>query len=93
MLEPDDTTSLDRLEADGFLHRSGDRLRTTRRFQAAMMRAAASLVARGDRSGDLALPVSMALVEHYGKDLDAAQIAALVAAMLPIEARELSWQP
>lgn len=77
------------LEADGLLRREGDRLRTTRRWQGAMARAAFRLVGAGIDGDDLRVPVASALVEIYGVDEPEEHIAELVEAMLPIEEREL----
>jgi hypothetical protein len=77
------------LEADGLLRREGDRLRTTRRWQSAMARAAFRLVGAGIDGDDLRVPVAAALVEIYGIDEAEEHIAELVEAMLPIEEREL----
>jgi hypothetical protein len=77
------------LEAEGLLRREGDRLRTTRRWQSAMARAAFRLVGAGIDGDDLRVPVASALVEIYGIDEPEQRIAELVEAMLPIEEREL----
>lgn len=82
--------ALARLEADGFLERASGRPRTTRRWQAAMMRAAAKLYGTQADEADLRLPVAMALLECYGADLSDREIADLTEAMLPIELIELS---
>lgn len=84
-----DVTPLEMLEADGLLRREGDRLRTTRRWQSAMARAAFRLVGAGIDGDDLRVPVASALVEIYGIDEPEEHIAELVEAMLPIEEREL----
>jgi hypothetical protein len=88
MLAPDDD-ALAALEADGLLRREGERLRTTRRWQSAMARAAFRLVGSGIDGDDLRVPVASALVEIYGIDEEEERIAELVEAMLPIEEREL----
>jgi hypothetical protein len=77
------------LEKDGLLRREGDRLRTTRRWQSAMARAAFRLVGSGMDGDDLRVPVASALIEIYGVDAPEEHIATLVEAMLPIEEREL----
>jgi hypothetical protein len=77
------------LEAEGLLRREGDRLRTTRRWQSAMARAAPRLVGAGIDGDDLRVPVASALVELYGIDAPEEHIAELVEAILPIEEREL----
>ena len=76
------------LEAKGLLRRDGVRWRTTRRWQAAMMRAAASLVAAPQAPEDLRVPVASALVDLF-QDLPARDIATLVMVLAPIEAAEL----
>lgn len=77
------------LEADGLLRREGDRLRTTRRWQSAMARAAFRLVGSGVDGDDLRVPVASALVELYGNERTEEELADLVEAILPIEQREL----
>jgi len=81
--------ALARLEADGVLRRDGDRYRTTRRFQAAMARAAFHLVRTTDEEGDLRFPIAHALVELYGPELSDAEMVQLVEELLPIERGEL----
>lgn len=94
MLAPDlEPTALASLEADGLVRREGDRLRTTRRWQSAMARAAFRLVGAGIDGDDLRVPVASALVEIYGVDQPEERIAELVEAMLPIEERELHPAP
>ena len=77
------------LEADGLLRREGDRLRTTRRWQTAMARAAFRLVGSGVDGDDLRVPVAAALVELYGDERTEDELADLVEAIVPIERREL----
>lgn len=77
------------LEADGLLRREGDRLRTTRRWQSAMARAAFRLVGAGIDGDDLRVPVAAALVEIYGMDEPEDLLAERVEVILPIEEREL----
>ncbi len=85
---PDEEAWLRRLELDGLLRRDADRLRTTRRWQAAMARAALRLY---DTPGeDLRAPIACALIELYGDSLDDDSIVECVQVMLPIEAAELS---
>jgi hypothetical protein len=80
---------LARLEADGLLRAEGDRYRTTRRWQAAMARAALRLLRAGEPSGDLRVPVVSALVELYGDEYADGELARLAEVMTPIEATEL----
>lgn len=92
--EPSDAAGgLPRLEADGLLRLEEGRYRTTRRFQAAMARAALCLYHAGEGSADLRLPIAHALVELYGDALGDADVAELVEAMLPIERAELAPIP
>jgi hypothetical protein len=74
-----------RLEADGFATRESDDLRTTRKWQGAMARAALRLYEAGDPGHDLRVPIAAALLELYGTGLADEEIASLVEAMLPIE--------
>ena len=83
---------LARLELDGLVRRDGDRVRTTRRWQGAMARAAFALEAEG-APFDLRLPVVRALVELYGDELTDDDVVRLAEAILPIEAAELSPAP
>lgn len=76
----------------------GASLRTTRRFQAAMARAAAELARDDGERFDLRIPVAFALLDLL-KANDAEGdvppsdelLASLVEVVLPIEARELTW--
>jgi hypothetical protein len=78
------------LERDGLLRREGASLRTTRRWQAAMSRAAFRLLrAESDDGADLRVPITVALLELYGDELTDRELARVVEAILPIEAREL----
>lgn len=84
-----------RLEADGLAtrdQRKGDQLRTTRRWQGAMARAALRLYEAGDPGHDLRVPIAAALLELYGADLEDEALAGLVEAMLPIEVKALGLQ-
>lgn len=82
--------ALMRLLGDGVVRREGQRLRTGRRFQRAMTRAAVALFGKGDPGDDLRVPIAFALLEIYGEDCDDDELAHLVEVMLPIEAAELS---
>ncbi len=79
----------ERLAADGLLRREGDRYRTTRKWQAAMARAALRLYGVNDRRSDLRVPITVALMDIYGATLPDAELADAVEAMLRIEAAEL----
>ena len=74
-----------RLDADGLVIRESQDLRTTRRWQAAMARAALRLYEAGDPGHDLRVPIAAALLDIYGSDLEDEELARLVEAMLPIE--------
>ena len=86
---PSDSEALAKLEADGLLRRDGAEYRSTRRWQSAMARAAFHLFGAGDTGNDLRTPIAYALVELYGSDISNEEIAKLVIAMAPVEAREL----
>lgn len=91
MPPPTDADVVAHLEGAGLLWRDGDDLRTTRRWQGAMARAAWRLLGAGDRgdAGDLRVPVAHALMELLGRELPDEELARCVEAMLPIEAAEL----
>ncbi|MDB4928617.1 MAG: hypothetical protein JWM10_1101 [Myxococcaceae bacterium] len=78
-----------RLEADELLRRDGSGHRTTRRWQAAMARAAFRLMRAGAADDDLRLPVACAIVEFY-QDLPNDELARLLEVLTPIEAAELT---
>jgi hypothetical protein len=78
-----------RLERAGLLRREGEGYRTTARWQGAMARAAARLLAEGDEGKDLRVPVAHALVELFGADCPDDDLVRLVEVMTPIEAGEL----
>ncbi len=77
-----------RLEADGLLRREGARLRTDRRWQGAMARAAFHLRAVTGDGVDLRAPIVHALLELYPEASDD-ELVELVRVMLPIERDEL----
>lgn len=87
---PSNARALAKLEADGLLRRDGTEYRSTRRWQSAMARAAFHLFGAGDSGDDLRTPIAYALVELYGRDISNEEIAQLVMAMAPVEARELN---
>ena len=75
---------------DGLLELRGGVLRTTRRWQAAMARAAYRLLHdHGDEHYDLRIAMSSALFELCGAGTSDERIAAYVEALLPIEQSEL----
>jgi hypothetical protein len=79
-----------RLEVDGIVRFEPDgRPRTTRKWQAAMARAAFHLYGAGDEGADLRVPIAHAVVELYGESRTDEDLAEIVEAMLPIEAAEL----
>ncbi len=79
---------LAQLEADGLLVRVGDGHRTTKRWQAAMSRAARRLASSDDDDDDLRVPITHALLEFYG-EASIEELVAIVQALAPIEAAEL----
>jgi hypothetical protein len=79
-----------RLLADGLLLSAESGLRSTRRWQAAMARAALRLIRAGLDGDDLRVPIATALIELYGDELDDRAIADAVEIMLPIEMAELA---
>jgi len=80
---------LERLELDGFVERTVDGVQTTKRWQAAMSRAALQMYQYGETLTDLRVPIAAALIERY-EGLDAATLADAVALMLKIESAELA---
>ena len=65
---------------------------TTKRWQAALMRATQHLLAEGEDGDDLRIPIVRALLELYGDSMSDADLARLVSAMLPIVARDFRPQ-
>jgi hypothetical protein len=84
---------LQRVEQDGLAVREGGVLRTTRKWQRAMARAALHLYEGGDPGADLRVPIASALLELYGDRVEDEELAALVETMLPIELRALGLDP
>jgi len=82
-------SAVNRLQADGLAARDGDLLRTTRKWQSAMARAALRLYETGDPGHDLRVPIASALLEIYGPNVVDEELASLVEAMLPVEAHAL----
>ena len=80
---------LGRFAADDLLRREGDTYRTTRRWQAAMARAAVRLYEQGGDGSDLRVPIALALVDIYGADTPDDTLAGWVEAILPIETAEV----
>ncbi len=73
---------LERLLADDYVNAGGQ---PTRRWHAAMARAATELLSRGEDLEDLRVPVAWALMEHYGSASDE-ELVELVAVMTPLTA-------
>jgi hypothetical protein len=85
----EDAAVVAELVRDGLIERRGDRLRTTRRWQSAMARAAFKLLSEGNRGDDLRLPMIVALVEVYGEECSPERLVDCVETLLPIELFEL----
>ena len=83
-----EVAALERLVAEDLVSFEHGRPRTTRRWQRAMVRAAARLY-EGALPYDLRYPIALALVELLG-NLDEPELTDLLEAMLPIEQAELS---
>ena len=81
--------ALKRLTRDGLLYWTGGVHRTTRRWQAAMARAALRLQREGSDDGsDLRIPLALALLEFYVDEPEEVLVD-MVEVLLPIEAAEL----
>ncbi len=78
-----------RLLDEGVVSRDGGRLRTTRKWQGAMSRAAFHLLTAGDAFDDLRVPVAHAVMEIFGDACPEEDLILLIEAMTPIEAAEL----
>jgi hypothetical protein len=76
------------LEAEGLVARDGEGVRPTRRWQAAMARAARRL-ALERAPWDLRLPIAVALLELH-HELSDEELARRVEALLPLEAAGLA---
>ncbi|MBV8759994.1 MAG: hypothetical protein JO257_22070 [Deltaproteobacteria bacterium] len=83
-----DTETLARLVHDGVLRVEDGEPHTTRRWQAAMARAALILRDAKAPADDLRLPIALALVQLYGEQADEFLVADFVAELLPIELAE-----
>ncbi len=83
-----DSDPIAQLEADGLLLRVGDGHRTTKRWQAAMSRAARRLAVSGDDDDDLRVPITHALLEFY-REASIEELVSIVQVLAPIEAAEL----
>lgn len=80
--DPDFEQAVRRLAQDGLLELSGAQVRTSRRWQGAMARAAAALVMAGEKNEDIRVPIVHSLLEFYGQDMSAPDLLPLVEAML-----------
>lgn len=78
--------ALDALARSGLVALSDSGWHTTRRWQAAMMRAASKLVGSAPGDEDLRVPVAMALVELLGEDIADEDLAVYIGAVLQLEA-------
>jgi len=83
-----DAEILGRLVHDGLVRVDDGEPHTTRRWQAAMARAALILRDAKAPEDDLRLPIAVALVNLYGDTVDEHEVIDLVGAMLPIELAE-----
>jgi hypothetical protein len=81
--------SLDRLAAADLIRFEGERTRTTKRWQAAMARAAFGLQRAGAPFKDLRLPVIATLVDRFPEATDD-EIADLAETMIAVEEQELA---
>ena len=86
---PDHDQLIEQLITDGLLRQEAATLRTTRRWQGAMARAALRLLRSGEDGGDLRVPIASALLEIYGDELDEDVLVHAIAVILPVELREL----
>jgi len=78
------------LEAEHLLERRRDGWKSTPRWQAAMRRAAAELLALNEQSNDLRVPIAFALVSLFGDELDDEDLRSLVHAVLNSGCEQLS---
>jgi hypothetical protein len=81
-----------RLVGEGLLRAEGDALRSTPRWQAAVMRAAQRLLRQGEKGEDVRVPIAAALLELFPHASDA-ELAAMTLRMAEIEAREAGAVP
>jgi hypothetical protein len=77
---------LERLIADGFVRRQDDRWVPAARWHAAVARAAASLLTRGEDLEDLRVPVAWALSETYADSTNDDELVEMVSVMTPLTA-------
>ncbi|MGC3997066.1 MAG: hypothetical protein QM767_05895 [Anaeromyxobacter sp.] len=84
MREAERAAALARLETDGLVTRRDGRLRTTRRWQGALARAALELQQAGAPWRDLRLPLAAALLILHPERSDA-ETADEIEVLLPLE--------
>ena len=84
-----DGSALERLIADGFVRRESNRCVPADRWHAAMARAAAALLSRGEELEDLRVPVAWALSENYGESSSDDELVEMIAVMTPLTAVSL----
>ena len=75
---------LARLEQDGLVRRRAGAVRTTRRWQGAMARAALRLVDAKEVREDIRIPMAMALLELY-EGVDDDELIGMIEVLLPLE--------
>jgi hypothetical protein len=75
---------LARLEQDGLVRRHDGVVRTTRRWQGAMARAALRLVDAKEVREDIRIPMAMALLELYD-GVDDRELIKMIEVLLPLE--------
>lgn len=54
----------------------------TRRWHGALARAAGDLIQKGETGTDLRIPITMALIQQLGSEIDSEQLAKMVELML-----------
>lgn len=81
--------AVSRLRSAKLLHLEMGSVRPTRRWRAAMARAALQLYAQGDPGHDLRVAIVTALVDVLGKAIPDDELVDLVETMLPLQARDL----
>ncbi len=81
-----------RLRSAKLLRLRNGSVRPTRRWQAAMARAALHLYAKGDPGEDLRVAIVTALVDVLGKSVPDDELVDMVETMLPLQAQDLGVQ-
>jgi len=89
MRDPEENEWQTRLLRDGLLQYTASGLRTTRRWHAAVARAAFQLFRDGEELTDVRVPIVVALSETYGRENDNS-LAIAVRVMFPIAVGELT---